>query len=86
MSWVQGRVTVSSVVVAPTNHIVADGQFLNSWSWDSQALGSGSSRLGQEELDRREFARVVNPRAGPNGPDPGLMRPVWANLDPREFA
>ena len=45
--------------------IVAGGQFLNSWNWDPQAPGSGIYRLGQDELDRREFARVGNPLAGP---------------------
>ena len=55
-------------------YIVAGGQFLNSWNWDPQAPGSGSYRLGQGELDRREFARVGNP----------LARPNWARLQPIE--
>ena len=50
--------------------MVAGGQFLNSWNWDPQAPGSGIYRLGQDELDRREFARVGNP----------LARPKWARL------
>ena len=50
--------------------IVAGGQFLNSWNWDAQAPGSGIYRLSQDELDRREFARVGNP----------LARPKWTRL------
>ena len=42
-------------------------------------------RLGQDELDRREFARVGNP-LGPNGPDSGPWKPIWAEFDRREFA
>ena len=59
-----------SVCVLGSIYIVAGGQFLNSWNWDPQAPGSGIYRLGQDELDRREFARVGNP----------LARPKWARL------
>ena len=42
------------------------GQFLNSWNRGRQAPGSGIYRLGEDELDRREFARVGNPLARPD--------------------
>ena len=46
-------------------HIGAGGQFLNSWNWGRQAPGSGIYRLGEDELDRREFAAGGNPLARP---------------------
>ena len=52
------------------DYIVAGGQFLNSWDWGGQAPGSGICRLREDELDRREFARVGNP----------LARPKWTRL------
>ena len=58
-------------------YIVADGQFLKSWDWDPQALGSGSYRLGQDELDRREFARVGNLLAGPQWVRPRAKEADW---------
>ena len=57
--------------------IVAGGQFLNSWNWGRQAPGSGIYRLGEDELDRREFAAVGNPLARPKS---ARCRAIEANL------